>query len=103
MIGLNAILIGRRLLCLAAIGFALAVATYSQPLTFKGVWYRPHQGAFIGQLADDTGPSPTPREAAIETLEQNFWAIRYVMNANTVIVRLPDDDDWQGKWGGGKV
>jgi hypothetical protein len=55
----------------------------------------------MAELADDSGPSPTPRERALVTLDQNFYGLSVNTHANTVIFRLEDEDSYAGKWGGG--
>jgi len=58
------------------------------------------QGSFWAQLANDTGASPTPRELAIASIEDNFKSIR-ALGFDTVTVGLPDSDNWVSQHGGG--
>jgi hypothetical protein len=58
------------------------------------------QGSFWAQLADDTGTSPTPRELAIASIDNNFKAIR-ALGFDTVTIGLPDSDNWVSQHGGG--
>ena len=86
-----------RLLALTAIA-AFPVHAYAAP--FHSVYYHRLQGSFWAQMADDTGPSPTPRELAIASVQDNFKAIRS-LGFDTVTVGLPDCDSWVSQHGGG--
>lgn len=69
-------------------------------IPFKAVFYKPSMASFWVELADDTGSSPTPREFALQTVDQNFQSIEN-LHANAVVVYLPDEDSWQSQYGGG--
>src|SRR5262249_7592387 len=73
-----------------------------QGLEYKGVWYRPARASFLVELMDDvkaSGATYSPREAAILDLDQNFSAIKSQLAANSVVVRLPDDDSFWAQVG----
>jgi hypothetical protein len=67
---------------------------------FHSVFYHRLQGSFWAQLADDTGPGPTPRELAIVSIQENFKAIKS-LGFDTVTIGLPDSDNWVSQHGGG--
>ncbi|MBI1746732.1 MAG: hypothetical protein HYR55_09110 [Acidobacteria bacterium] len=77
----------------------------AQVIPHKAVFYRPAHAAFVAELADDTPPTPfggpTPREQAIQTLDQNFGLIAQNLHANRIVIALSDDDSWQSQFGGG--
>ena len=85
-------------LALAAATMVFAVDAHAAP--FHSVYYHRLQGSFWAQLADDTGPSPTPRELAVASVQDNFKAIRS-LGFDTVTVGLPDSDSWVSQHGGG--
>jgi hypothetical protein len=85
-------------LTLAAIAAALPVRAQAE--AFHSVYYHRLQGSFWAQLADDTGPGPTPRESAIASIQDNFKAIR-ALGFDTVTIGLPDWDGWVSQHGGG--
>jgi hypothetical protein len=68
--------------------------------SFRSVYYHRLQGSFWAQLADDTGASPTPRELAVASIQDNFQAIRS-LGFDTVTIGLPDSDNWVSQHGGG--
>lgn len=78
----------------------LAIAALRAEIPLKAIFYKTSMASFWGELADDTGPSPTPREYALWTINQNFQAIA-AGNANSIVVYLPDEDSWQSQYGGG--
>jgi ricin-type beta-trefoil lectin protein len=73
----------------------------STTIAYKAVWYRPAKDSLMVELADDTGSSPTPREQALLTLDDNFCRVANVLHANAVIVRLFDEDSFASQYGGG--
>jgi hypothetical protein len=80
---------------------ATAGASWTPPfLPFRTVYYHTVQGSFWAQLADDAGPSPTPRELAIASIRQNFAAIK-ALGLDTVTFSLNDSDGWPSGHGGG--
>ena len=83
---------------LAAIALTCSLHAYAAP--FHSVYYHRLQGSFWAQMADDTGPSPTPRELAVVSVQDNFEAIRS-LGFDTVTVGLPDSDSWVSQHGGG--
>lgn len=80
---------------------ALPICIPAQVIPHKAVFYNPARASFVAELADDIGPSPTPREAAILTLDNNFGRIRNDLRANAVIIVLADEDGFHGQFGGG--
>ena len=85
-------------LALATTTIAFTVDAHAAP--FHSVYYHRLQGSFWAQLADDSGPSPTPRELAVASVQDNFKAIRS-LGFDTVTVGLPDSDNWVSQHGGG--
>ncbi len=83
-------------------GSAAAKAAIWTPVfpPFKTLYYHTVQASFWAQLADDTGSSPTPRELAIASLNQNFGAIK-ALGFDTVTFGLIDSDAWASAHGGG--
>jgi hypothetical protein len=69
-------------------------------LPFRSVYFHTVQGSFWANLANDTGPSPTPRELAIKSIHQNFAAIK-ALGFDAVAFSLPDSDGWPSGHGGG--
>jgi hypothetical protein len=67
---------------------------------FRTLYYHTAHASFWAQLADDTGPSPTPRELAIASLNQNFGAIK-ALGFDTVTFSISDSDGWPSGHGGG--
>src|ERR1700733_11493785 len=78
--------------------FFSAVCFAEIPL--KAVFYKPAMASLWVQLADDSGPSPTPREYTLRTLDQNFQSFQDA-HATAIVVYLPDEDSWQSQFGGG--
>ncbi len=73
----------------------------AQVLQYKAVWYKPVKSSLMGELADDTGPAPTPRHQAVLSLDQNFYGIAVNMHANSIVIRLVDDDAYPSQYGSG--
>ena len=70
------------------------------PTVFHTLYYQLIHAAFWGQLADDTGASPTPRQLAIASINNNFKSIK-ALGFDTVSIVLPDNDSWPSQRGGG--
>jgi hypothetical protein len=71
---------------------------------YKAVWYQPDRASFAAEAGDPTvqqGNANPPQLVFIQNLYNNFQYIRNTLNANAVIVRLSDQDDWFGQYGGG--
>jgi hypothetical protein len=78
-----------------------AAAWTPPPDPFRTVFYHTVHASFWAQLADDeTGASPTPRELAIASLQQNFAAIK-ALGFDTVTLGLPDSGGWPSGYSGG--
>jgi hypothetical protein len=88
------------LLLLAILGAIISPSIDARPAPFHSIYYHRLQGSFWAQIADDTGPEPTPRELAIASVQDNFKAIRS-LGFDTVTVGLPDSDSWVSQHGGG--
>jgi hypothetical protein len=73
-------------------------SAYAAP--FNSIYYHRQQGSFWAQLADDSGPSPTPRELAVTSIQNNFKAI-HALKFDTVTIGLPDSDNRVSEHGGG--
>lgn len=86
-------------LCAIALLSHMAAAN-AVTMSFHTVYYHTVQGSFWAQLADDTGASPTPRQLAIASVNNNFKAIK-ALGFDTVTLNLPDDDGWPSQHGGG--
>lgn len=71
----------------------------SQPAAFHSAYFRPSQGSFFAMLEDDTG-SPSPREQAIASINNNLQALR-ASGLDTVSIILPDSDEWVSQTSGG--
>jgi hypothetical protein len=86
---------------IVTLGLLTAPAFAGIPL--KAVWYQASRSSLFGELADTSnhGNTLTPRQAAIETLDDNFSYIAGTLKANAVLIRLGDDDDWFSQYGGG--
>jgi len=95
---MNPFLFFLRWTLLIAISISFPVHAYEAP--FHSVYYHRLQGSFWAQLADDTGSSPTPRELAVISIQDNFKAIRS-LGFDTVTIGLPDSDSWVSQHGGG--
>lgn len=64
------------------------------------MYYHPHSGSLLAQLADDSGTPPTPRQQAILMVNNNFQALA-AMGMNAVSIPLFDTDLWASQHGGG--
>src|ERR1700722_20386385 len=65
------LLVKMLVLCVSGWLSHLAVAS-AATMPFHTVYYHTVQGSFWAQLADDTGASPTPRQLAIASVNNNF-------------------------------
>lgn len=91
----------RFFLCYILVFFSISGCAFSaEAEPFHSVYYHRMQGSFWAQLADDTGVSPTPRELAIASIQDNFKAIRS-LGFDTVTITLTDSDHWESQHGGG--
>jgi len=61
----------------------------------KGVWYQALRASFAAEFALDS------ELQMVRTLDQNFGQIKTLLGANTVLIRLMDQDAWCGQYGGG--
>jgi len=92
---------------LLVVGFATRVQAQTIPI--KAIFYEPTKSSLWGELADDCGynpstsscTSPTPRQAAVLRINQHFYGISANTHANAVVVYIPDEDSFQGQYGGG--
>ncbi len=83
----------------------------SGSITHKAVWYSAVRTTLSAEIADDISRPPTcpgnigvtctPQELAIRTIRDNFTFIRDSLHANTILVRLWDQDSYAGQYGGG--
>ena len=75
--------------------FLLSSSVWGQTLPYKAFWYRPAHAGFWRELADTSipaGASISPQQAAVESIDSNFYGIATVIHANAVVVRLYDED-----------
>ena len=61
----------------------------------KAVWYHPLRASFAAEFDLNT------ELQMVRTLDQNFMQIKTLLGANTVLIRLTDQDSWCGQYGGG--
>src|SRR5262249_46770877 len=61
----------------------------------KAVWYHGLHASFAAEFSLDT------ELQMVRTLDQNFMQIKALLGANTVLLRLMDQDAWCGQYGGG--
>ena len=61
----------------------------------KAVWYQALRASFAAEFALDS------ELQMVRTLGQNFEQIKTLLGANTVLIRLMDQDAWCGQYGGG--
>jgi hypothetical protein len=70
----------------------------------KAAWFQPIRNTFFAELADDTifaGTQVSPRSIAVANLESNLKAVKEVLKANAVIIRLCEDDSFVAQYGSG--
>lgn len=95
----------RRLMLVALSCMAGGTLANATTLGYRAVWYRPVRGCIWKQLADNHPPpsgegTESPRVIALKTLDQNFYGYS-LMNANAVVVGLPEEDSAESQRGCG--
>jgi len=76
------------------------IAPQPSLIPINSMYYHTHSGSLLGQLADDSGAPPTPRQQAILMVNNNFQALA-AMGMNAVSISLMDPDMWASQHGGG--